>query len=70
MPRSGCRDGSAQQMGGCLRDFRNRPYAVRMRVVYQKRTLTVSDDNTNIAIEQFDNIAVKLFLSAHDCIGT
>ncbi|XP_033109456.1 protein ERGIC-53-like [Anneissia japonica] len=35
-------DGLTQQLGGCLRDFRNRPYPVRAKIEYYKKTLTVS----------------------------
>ena len=36
------RDGSQQQLGGCLRDFRNKPFPVRVKVQYYKKALTVS----------------------------
>lgn len=35
------RDGLTQQLGGCLRDFRNKPYPVRIKLEYYKKTLTV-----------------------------
>ena len=35
-------DGSSQQLGGCLRDFRNKPFPVRVRVEYYQQALTVS----------------------------
>ncbi|XP_070537352.1 protein ERGIC-53-like [Ptychodera flava] len=34
-------DGLTQQIGGCLQDFRNKPYPVRAKVEYYKNTLTV-----------------------------
>lgn len=34
-------DGSQQQLGGCLRDFRNKPYPVRVKVEYYSKILTV-----------------------------
>jgi mannose-binding lectin 1 len=34
-------DGLTQQLGGCLRDFRNKPFPVRIRIEYYKKTLTV-----------------------------
>jgi len=34
-------DGFHQQLGGCLKDFRNKPYAVRAKVEYYKKALTV-----------------------------
>lgn len=39
------RDGITQQLGGCLRDFRNKPFPVRMKIEYYKRTLTISYHN-------------------------
>ena len=35
------KDGSSQQMGGCLRDFRNKPFPVRARITYYQNVLTV-----------------------------
>lgn len=42
-------DGSAQQIGGCLRDFRNKPFPVRAKIEYYKNVLTVMvhSGNTN-----------------------
>lgn len=34
-------DGLLQQLGGCMRDFRNKPYAVRAKIEYYQNTLTV-----------------------------
>lgn len=34
-------DGSSQQMAGCLRDFRNKPFPTRARIEYYKNVLTV-----------------------------
>ncbi|XP_077353460.1 protein ERGIC-53 [Festucalex cinctus] len=39
------RDGSTQALGTCLRDFRNKPYPVRAKVRYYKKTLTVMINN-------------------------
>jgi len=38
-------DGSMQQIGGCLRDFRNKPFPVRAKIEYYKKALTVSINN-------------------------
>ncbi|XP_067106360.1 protein ERGIC-53 [Osmerus mordax] len=38
-------DGTTQALGTCLRDFRNKPYPVRAKIVYYKRTLTVFINN-------------------------
>ena len=35
------RDGSTQQLAGCLRDFRNKPFPVRAKIEYYQNTLTV-----------------------------
>lgn len=35
-------DGSTQQLSGCLRDFRNKPFATRARIEYYMNSLTVS----------------------------
>lgn len=35
-------DGLSQQLGGCLRDFRNKPFPVRAKIEYYKNVLTVS----------------------------
>ena len=35
-------DGAQQQLGGCLRDFRNKPFPVKARIEYYKESLTVS----------------------------
>jgi len=36
------RDGADLQRGGCLRDFRNRPNPVRLKIRYYEHVLTVS----------------------------
>lgn len=35
-------DGINQQLGGCMRDFRNKPFPVRTKIEYYNRVLTVS----------------------------
>ena len=35
------RDGITQMLGGCLRDFRNKPYPFRIKLEFYKRVLTV-----------------------------
>ncbi len=35
-------DGNNQIQGGCLRNFRNRPYPVRIKARYYENVLTVS----------------------------
>jgi len=35
-------DASSQQLGGCMRDFRNKPYPVKARVRYENKVLSVS----------------------------
>ncbi|XP_061170528.1 protein ERGIC-53-like [Saccostrea echinata] len=38
-------DGSQQQLGGCLRDFRNKPYPIRVKIEYRNKSLTVFVNN-------------------------
>jgi len=50
------RDGANQQLGGCLRDFRNKPYPVTLKIEYYQKALTVhyhdglNNDLTNFEI--------------------
>lgn len=37
-----CSDGASQALSSCQRDFRNKPYPVRAKIIYYKKTLTVS----------------------------
>ena len=39
------RDGQGQIAGGCLRDFRNKPHPVRVRVTYLNNVLTLEMHN-------------------------
>merc|ERR1719510_2425220 len=34
-------DGSTQQLAGCLRDFRNKPFPVKAKITYYQNTLTL-----------------------------
>uniref|UniRef100_A0A672SCQ5 Protein ERGIC-53-like n=1 Tax=Sinocyclocheilus grahami TaxID=75366 RepID=A0A672SCQ5_SINGR len=38
-------DGTTQSLGTCLRDFRNKPYPVRAKIAYYKKTLLVFINN-------------------------
>uniref|UniRef100_A0A671M2W7 Protein ERGIC-53-like n=1 Tax=Sinocyclocheilus anshuiensis TaxID=1608454 RepID=A0A671M2W7_9TELE len=38
-------DGTTQSLGTCLRDFRNKPYPVRAKIAYYKKTLSVFINN-------------------------
>ena len=38
-------DGSSQNLGGCLRDFRNKPFPVRVKIEYYNRVLSVKVNN-------------------------
>uniref|UniRef100_H2U3A9 Lectin, mannose-binding, 1 n=1 Tax=Takifugu rubripes TaxID=31033 RepID=H2U3A9_TAKRU len=38
-------DGTTQALGTCLRDFRNKPYPIRAKITYYKKTLTVMINN-------------------------
>jgi len=46
-------DGSAQQLAGCLRDFRNKPFPVRAKIEYYQNTLTVFFHN-GMSNNEFD----------------
>merc|ERR1712141_822454 len=39
------KDGSTQQLAGCLRDFRNKPFPVRAKIEFYKNTLTIMFHN-------------------------
>ena len=39
------KDGTTQQLAGCLRDFRNKPFPVRAKIEFFKNTLTVMFHN-------------------------
>ena len=47
-------DGMSQMLGGCLRDFRNKPHPVRAKIEYFKNTLTVSAPLVVLGIAMFD----------------
>ncbi|XP_011258114.1 protein ERGIC-53 [Camponotus floridanus] len=58
-------DGSTQQLAGCLRDFRNKPFATRARIEYYKNTLTLMFHNGMTNNDQdyemcfrFDNVVL------------
>jgi len=34
-------DGTVQQLGGCTRDYRNKPYPVKLKIEYRNKALTV-----------------------------
>ncbi|CAL8279072.1 unnamed protein product [Merluccius merluccius] len=38
-------DGTTQALGTCLRDFRNKPYPIRAKITYYKKSLTVMINN-------------------------
>jgi len=46
-------DGSSQQLAGCLRDFRNKPFPVRAKIEYYQNTLTVMFHN-GMSNNEFD----------------
>lgn len=37
-------DGSSQAIGGCMRDYRNRPFPVKAVIRYEKSTLSVGSN--------------------------
>ena len=36
-------DGQRQEKANCLKEFRNRPYPVKLRIIYLRRVLEVRD---------------------------
>ena len=38
-------DGSAQLQGSCIRDFRNKPFPIRLKIEYVDQALTVRFDD-------------------------
>uniref|UniRef100_A0A3Q2U246 Lectin, mannose-binding, 1 n=1 Tax=Fundulus heteroclitus TaxID=8078 RepID=A0A3Q2U246_FUNHE len=38
-------DGTTQALGTCLRDFRNKPYPIRAKITYYRKTLTILINN-------------------------
>ncbi|EZA56617.1 Protein ERGIC-53 [Ooceraea biroi] len=53
-------DGSTQQLAGCLRDFRNKPFATRARIEYYKNTLTLLFHNGMTNNEQDYDICFRV----------
>ncbi|XP_014474951.1 PREDICTED: protein ERGIC-53 isoform X2 [Dinoponera quadriceps] len=53
-------DGSSQQLAGCLRDFRNKPFATRARIEYYKNTLTLMFHNGMTKNEQDYDICFRV----------
>ncbi|RXG56711.1 Protein ERGIC-53 [Armadillidium vulgare] len=55
-------DGSSQQMGGCLRDFRNKPFPIRAKIEYFKNVLTVRTQPLEFDYMSIDPSAVEYSL--------
>ncbi|XP_032666479.1 protein ERGIC-53 [Odontomachus brunneus] len=53
-------DGSTQQLAGCLRDFRNKPFATRARIEYYRNTLTLLFHNGMTNNEQDYDICFRI----------
>ncbi|XP_012221854.1 protein ERGIC-53 [Linepithema humile] len=53
-------DGSTQQLAGCLRDFRNKPFATRARIEYYQNTLTLLFHNGMTNNEQDYDICFRI----------
>ncbi|XP_012540603.1 protein ERGIC-53 [Monomorium pharaonis] len=53
-------DGSTQQLAGCLRDFRNKPFATRARIEYYMNTLTLLFHNGMTNNEQDYDICFRV----------
>lgn len=55
-------DGSTQQLSGCLRDFRNKPFATRAKIEYYMNTLTVCNHSF------FNKLLIIAFILLNKCI--
>ncbi|BFZ26129.1 hypothetical protein BsWGS_29168 [Bradybaena similaris] len=65
-------DGSTQHIGGCLRDFRNKPFPVRVKIEYYNQVLTVKVNNGLTSSQQDFEIclsASNVVLPASGYIG-
>lgn len=47
-------DGVNEQLGGCMRDFRNRPFPVKIRVIYSQNELSVYYSAGNFEDDDFE----------------
>lgn len=47
-----CSDGTTQQLAGCLRDFRNKPFPTRAKITYHNNILTLMYHNGMSSNEQ------------------
>lgn len=54
-----CRDGSTQQLAGCLRDFRNKPFPTRAKIEYYDNVLTVLFHNGMTNNEQDYEVCLR-----------
>nr|XP_023020150.1 protein ERGIC-53 [Leptinotarsa decemlineata] len=52
-------DGTTQQLAGCLRDFRNKPFPTRARIEYYQNTLTVLFHNGMTNNEQDYEVCLR-----------
>lgn len=53
-------DGTTQALGTCLRDFRNKPYPIRAKITYYKKTLTVGEMKENFDfMSQIEIITIR-----------
>ncbi|KAG5891661.1 hypothetical protein JTB14_020079 [Gonioctena quinquepunctata] len=52
-------DGTTQQLGGCLRDFRNKPFPTKARVEYYQNILTVLFNNGMTNNEQDYEVCLR-----------
>ena len=43
-------DGRDQQIAGCLKDFRNKPFPVKAKLEYVKNVITVSKDSIELVL--------------------
>ncbi|GIY01519.1 protein ERGIC-53 [Caerostris extrusa] len=65
-------DGVAQQLAGCQRDFRNKPFPVRAKIEYYKNVLTILFHNGNSNNDEDFELCVRaenIYLPQHGYFG-
>nr|WBW70088.1 venom protein [Lampona murina] len=65
-------DGVAQQIAGCQRDFRNKPFPVRAKIEYYKNVLTILFHNGNSNNDEDFELCLRaenLYLPQHGYFG-
>ena len=53
------KDGGGEELGGCCRDFRNKPYPVKLKLRYYKNTLSL---HYHGGVTEFDDYELCTFV--------